>query len=324
VLSALTVTAAAIGALQFVEPLRAVPRPFERTAREALLLPPAAPTRNAFGKSGEVRIRIALPGEPVEYPLEVQGDASLLSYQWVRLQDSVAADSARTLGGASLEAPDAPGFYKLALVRGVERQVIDALTIAVLVPFKQKTGSTLEGYRIGTYLAERIGGDRDRPEGFVRVDAGDVNLPVTKHLRIGDFLTRDGQHSWPRYLALEPRLLDKLELVVAKVAELRGDSAVQVAVDVHSGFRTPAYNRRVPRAARDSRHQYGDAADIAIDANGDGRFTAADLAIVTRAVDSVEQEHPELVGGLGLYSSRRYNEPYAHIDARGRRARWRS
>ena len=95
-----------------------------------------------------------------------------------------------------------------------------------------------------------------------------------------------------------------------------------MAFDVHSGFRTPAHNAGVWRAARDSRHQYGDAADVAIDANGDGRVTLADELLVARAVDQVEDEHPDLVGGLGLYTSGRYRTPYVHIDTRGKRSRW--
>jgi uncharacterized protein YcbK (DUF882 family) len=95
-----------------------------------------------------------------------------------------------------------------------------------------------------------------------------------------------------------------------------------VAFDVHSGFRAPAHNAGVWGAARDSRHQYGDAADVAIDANGDGRVTETDELLVARAVDQVELEHPELVGGLGLYTSPDYQTPYVHIDARGKRMRW--
>ena len=317
----LVLLAAAVGVLQFDPPLAGFAAP--ETAAHAVA-PQAEPSRNAFGKSGEVKVRIALPGEPVEYPLEVQGDPMSLSYQWVRLHDQVAADSPRQLAGAEVIAPPLPGFYQLALVQGTERQVLEGLTIAVLVPFAAKTGPVLNGYPIGTYLSERLGAKKsEHPEGFVEVAASDVNVPLTKHLRVGDFISRDDRNAWPRYVAVSPRLLDKLELIVAEIAELRGGAEVQVAVDVHSGFRAPAYNRRVRRAAKDSRHQYGDAADIAIDANGDGRFTAADLKLVAWAVEEVERAHPELAGGLGLYSSRRYNQPYAHIDARGRRARWR-
>ena len=114
------------------------------------------------------------------------------------------------------------------------------------------------------------------------------------------------------------------ELVIARIGSWRGDTAnVRVGVSVHSGFRTPLYNRTVKRSARDSRHQYGDAADVTIDANGDGQYTLADSKLVVRAVEEVEGEHPDLVGGLGLYTSRRYRTPYIHIDARGTRARWR-
>jgi hypothetical protein len=74
-------------------------------------------------------------------------------------------------------------------------------------------------------------------------------------------------------------------------------------------------------AARRSRHQYGDAADIAIDANGDGRFTEVDSRLVGLAVEIVELRYPELAGGLGLYLDS--NTPFVHIDARGKRVRWR-
>jgi hypothetical protein len=40
-------------------------------------------------------------------------------------------------------------------------------------------------------------------------------------------------------------------------------------------------------------------------------------------VDLVEARHPELVGGLGIYTSRLYPTPYVHIDTRGERKRWR-
>jgi hypothetical protein len=78
----------------------------------------------------------------------------------------------------------------------------------------------------------------------------------------------------------------------------------------------------VPRAAGDSRHQYGDAADVVMDANGDGRITARDGMLVANAVERVEYEHPDLAGGLGLYTGRQFRTPYVHIDTRGKRARW--
>ena len=134
-------------------------------------------------------------------------------------------------------------------------------------------------------------------------------------------MTRDGQRLWPKYVAVRPELLDKIELVAAEVAKIRGlPDADHVAVNVHSGFRTPLHNGNVEGSAFNSRHQYGDALDVAFDTDGDGRFTAFDAQVAAAMTEMVERRHPGLVGGLGRYTSAR--EPYVHIDVRGKRARW--
>jgi hypothetical protein len=45
--------------------------------------------------------------------------------------------------------------------------------------------------------------------------------------------------------------------------------------------------------------------------------------MVGLAVEIVELKHPNLVGGLGIYTSGHTRTTYVHIDARGKRARWR-
>ncbi|HVE80251.1 MAG TPA: D-Ala-D-Ala carboxypeptidase family metallohydrolase [Gemmatimonadaceae bacterium] len=314
---------ATLGVAQLYKPAR---RLTGGTADAALAFPAAAPAPMGFGKSGEVSTRFALPGEVVEYPLEISGEAVGLAYQWVRAGETYMAHAPRPLLGPAVTAPEEPGFYQLAVVRAGRAEIVDGITLAVLVPFSAKVGTTLKGYKIGTYLAERLGGTAPSgaPVGFVEVDQADLERPLSKHFRLADFVTRDGQQTWPKYIAVNPRLLDKLELVVAEIRRWHGDGAnVELALDVHSGFRTPSYNRGVKRAARDSRHQYGDAADVTIDADGDGRFTAADSRLVALAVEVVERNHPELAGGLGLYTNRSNRTPYVHIDARGSRVRWR-
>lgn len=316
-------TIAAIGVLQF-SPIHPAPtEPFAALVRGRLS---AGASLNAFGDSREVRFRFALPGADVEFPLEVSGDPSALVYEWVGTRDTVLNGDLRPVNGAAFVAPTKPGFYHLAVIRGTERHIIPEPMLAVMVPFRQKVGATLNGYRIGTYLAERLS-YYDHPDGFLEVRESDVDLKVSTHLRLGDFVTHDGQADvWPKYIALNPRLLDKLELVFGQLGgslrlSPRGP-ALGLAFDVHSGFRTPVHNRGVWGAATDSRHQYGDAADIAVDADGDGRITMRDEMLVAQAVERVEQEHPDLVGGLGLYTSGQYRTPYVHIDARGTRSRW--
>ncbi len=282
-------------------------------------VPVRVPLRPAFGVSQAVYLRVAMPGQVIEYPVAPSTPDAGVTYQWTRASDNSVATEPLPLTGSVVVAPAQPGAYHLALVRGPARRLLDDVTLAVLTPFADKLGGVLHGYRIGRYPLEAFGGET--PLGFVEVMPGTARLPVSRHLRLEDFITHDGQPQWPRYVAVKPQLLDKIELVVDEVARLRGVSdPLRVAVNVHSGFRTPAHNGGVEGAAFNSRHQYGDAADVAIDANGDGRLDALDAQLVQSAAEVVEREHPELVGGLGLYTN--VASPYVHIDVRGTRARW--
>ena len=315
---------AAVGAFQFLQAADdATDRPIGTYLRRSVV-PLAEPSVSAFGSSGEVKLAFAMPAQEISYPLDVHGDPTSLEYAWMRVGDSTTSTSAQPLTSDKVSAPAQAGFYRLALIKAGQRREIEGLTLAVLVPFTEKERGMLRGYRIGTYLAERMRSKTPPPEGFLEIGPADVDLPITKHLHVGDFLNHDQVGVWPSYAAVNPKLLDKLELVIQEIARWHGDKAVaDIDIDVHSGFRAPEHNRRVRRAASDSQHQYGDAADVAIDANGDGRITAIDSRMVGLAVEIVELKHPELVGGLGIYTTGHASTNYVHIDVRGRRARWR-
>lgn len=315
---------AAIGVLQFYRPTSAIGRtPFRSVAGGNYSIGSAS--ENAFGRSGEVKVLFSMPGQRMEFPLAVGGDPAVLSYEWTSLRGTESGFTTQPLAGAEVAAPSIPGFYFLTLVNGEDRQIIREPVVAVMRPFQEKLGSMLNGYRIGTYLAERLRGGDQHPDGFLEVYPQHLDLAVSKHLRLRHFVTHDDQAEvWPKYVALNPRLLDKLELVFAQLASQQNEKSVdQLELDVHSGFRTPGHNRRISGAAKDSRHQYGDAADVVVDANRNGRFDQSDYRLVVAAVEAVERTHPDLAGGLGIYASGRYSKPYVHIDARGRRSRWR-
>lgn len=328
VATVLVALCAAVGVVQFYRPEAALGRtPFARLSGTASNLGSAS--GNAFGRSGEVKLLFALPGQKVEFPLAVGGDPTALTYEWTSLRGVETGFASQPIDGADITTPSNPGFYYLTLVRGKDRQIVREPALAVMRPFYEKLGSMLNGYRIGTYLAEKLRGgtDKEHPDGFLEVYPQHLDLAISKHLKVRDFITHDDQDDvWPKYIALQPRLLDKLELVLAELENQRGSIGAEereLEIDVHSGFRTPSHNRQVRRAARDSRHQYGDAADVVVDANGNGRIDGGDQRLVVAAVEAVERTHPDLVGGLGIYNSRRYATPYVHIDARGQRSRWR-
>lgn len=292
--------------------------PFARETRA----PAVSASPAVFGRSGQVRVQMVLPNEPFDFPLEVRGDPGSLAYAWVRAQDSAAVTPSQPLVGSSVVAPGFSGFYRLEIESEMGRRLIDSILIAVMVPYAAKIGQTINGYRIGNYRSGIEGEAPPPPRGFVEVTPESAELPVSKHLRFSDFITHDDQQDrWPKYVALDARVLDKVELVIAYVGAFRGGRNRTVEVDVHSGFRSPVHNQRVPRAARDSRHQYGDAADLAIDADGDGRVTWRDGMLVSLQVEQVERDFPQYVGGLGLYGNQN-GVPYVHIDVRGKRVRW--
>jgi len=219
-------------------------------------------------------------------------------------------------------------------VAGASR--LGRFSLITMRSFREKISGSVGPYRIG-YYPEENGRARseayENPEGFIEVTPENQDMRVSEHFRLRDFLTHDQAAVWPKYLVLREPLVDKLELVIQDLE----DRGIPVRnVQVLSGFRTPQYNLALGDGsgrARDSRHQFGDAADIYIDSNrdgrmddlnGDGRVNVRDTRIILAAVERVERTYPDLVGGTGLYHATGAHGPFAHIDVRGSRARWSS
>ena len=208
-----------------------------------------------------------------------------------------------------------------------------------LTPFSEKRGGRIGAYMIGSWPGERgargpskAPADRyANPRGFIQVTPQNKDMAVSEHFQLRDFLTKNQPNVWPKYLVLELRLIDKLELVLS---DLRSRGIETKGVTVMSGFRTPSYNAgggNTGGRAGLSRHMYGDASDIYIDNDGngtmddlnrDGRIDPGDARVILDAVDRVERAHPELIWGAGVYSACCGHGPFIHIDTRGYRARW--
>lgn len=232
----------------------------------------------------------------------------------------------RLFGGDALTRP---GVYP------VERTGHDRpFAFIALHPFTEKQDGQLGSYRIGYWPGERgvvQSWEYENPVGFIEVTLENQDLPVSEHFRLRDFLTHDQANVWPKYLVLREALVDKLELVISELER----SGIQVRhMTVMSGFRTPQYNATGGiTAGRDelSRHMYGDASDVFIDndgdgrmddLNGDGRIDYRDAQIIVAAVERVEASFKSLVGGAGVYKATAEHGPFVHIDARGDRQRW--
>ncbi|HEX4932655.1 MAG TPA: hypothetical protein VFV33_05705, partial [Gemmatimonadaceae bacterium] len=228
------------------------------------------------------------------------------------------------------EALAVPGFVQRYGERALKQPAVhlvardnDSIPFALIVqrPFGSKRGEVLNGYRLGRWPAERwiMARNYFNPDGFVEVTPQNVGLRLSDHFTLGDFLTHDQRDRWPKYVVLEEKLIDKLELVLA---DLAAHGIPTGHVVVLSGFRAPYYNDRGvgEGMARASRHQFGDAADLIIDDDGNGRMDdlnrdgvvdLRDTAPITAAIARVEKAHPDLVGGLGTYQAMGPSGPFA-------------
>ena len=225
-------------------------------------------------------------------------------------------------------APAQPGVSHLRITTASgEAMALQAIT---LVPFDHSTDA-IGAYAIGDYQDEPMNGDPvyDEPAGFVEVTRDLVDLPVSPHFRLGQFLAKQ-EADWPKYVALSAPLLVKLERLTAAV---RAAGRPADGLTVMSGFRTPAYNAAIGNTTVYSRHLYGDAADVFVDEDGDGvmddldgdgAVTRADAEWLAALVDGFENEpwYADLVGGLGIYDANPAHGPFVHVDVRGQRVRW--
>ena len=224
--------------------------------------------------------------------------------------------------------PNQPGLHPLTVTNTTNGASV-RLQIFVLSPWDHE-GRSLNGYRIGTYEeTARDGRERyEPPEGFVRVTDANRDARVSPNFRLHQFLCKQTEDT-PQYALVRPRLLRTLEAVLAAVNE-RGHDAP--TLHVMSGFRTPYYNRAIGNTTEYSRHLYGDAADIFVDTDGDGRMddltgdgrvTEADAKRLANIVARIPTEGRDtFVGGLSTYAPASHRGPFVHLDLRGTRARW--
>lgn len=313
-----------------LRPLRVTPVT-EADAGEPDRARPFAPGRSHFTvrfRNRALPYRVmgvtALPGEAIRVAVPEGDGPYRLSSQ---AGDAVEDEAARSW---TWRAPDAPGVYALQVTDTRTFRFVH-MNVFVLHPRGSAVGGVLNGYRIGSYPANPLGGDPDYlpPAGFAEVRQDEQDILVSPHFTVGQFLCH--QPGEPKYLALSQPLIVKLEAVLEAV---NGAGFEAPTLHVMSGFRTPHYHRRVlGRRTTYSRHMWGDAADVFVDVdgnhvmddlNGDGAVGISDARLFAGLVEEVEDSPgPGVkVGGLGIYRGSRVSGPFVHVDARGERVRW--
>lgn len=225
----------------------------------------------------------------------------------------------------ALQAPQEPGLHEVVF----ETEAGEAKTLNLLV-LHRADADNVQGYHLGVWPNRLYRGDENyrAPEYFAEVSEDMRDIALSPHFTLGQFLCKQADDSTP-HLIVSERLIIKLERVL-EAANARGWRADTFSV--MSGFRTPAYNAAIGNGEF-SRHIYGGAADVFIDAdadgrmddlNGDDRIDRADAAALYDLVESlsVQTDFAPYLGGLGEYGPTSWRPPFVHIDERGWRARW--
>jgi hypothetical protein len=278
------------------------------------------------GESGRLRAVILDPGEDLALEDVPEGARVGLAPRDGTHAPTAAEDP------DSAAAPGATGIWRLVLEAGSALKPVADFAVITRRPLAARRAGRVGLYYIGTWPTEREPHTGYRtPSGFIEVTKANQVTYVSQHFQLRDFLTHGQEDVWPKYLVLDMRLVDKLELVLA---DLEAHGVNTAGVVVMSGFRTPEYNANgglTAGRASLSRHMYGDASDIFIDNDGDfwmddinrdGKRDVGDARYLAAAAERVEKAHPSLIGGIGIYTPGPGHGPFVHIDTRGFRARW--
>ena len=225
-------------------------------------------------------------------------------------------------------APEAPGVHCIA-VREVGSPQSTCLNAFVMVPYEGE--DEINGYRVGQYQRTPLHGQPAyaMPGGLIEVTRANLGTWVSPHFRLAQFVGKQ-ESDYPKYLVLRTRLLLKLEAVLEELRE-RGIDADTLFV--MSGYRTPFYNASIGNRTKYSRHSYGDAADVFVDLDddgrmdditGDGKADLGDALLIYGMVEELARDtwFEPFEGGLGIYPPNPRFGPMVHLDTRGTKTRW--
>lgn len=121
--------------------------------------------------------------------------------------------------------------------------------------------------------------------------AADGNTKISAHFHVREFRSRDGTDP----VFISPQLVEILEKIRVHFGQ---------SVTVDSGYRTVAYNKKLPNSSPKSQHCNGLAADIKVK-----NCTPA-------AVAAYAETLLPNTGGIGTYST------FVHVDVRAKKSRW--
>jgi hypothetical protein len=291
--------------------------------------------RAVFRSSSHTVSLFALPGETLAFDLATYAGLPARMLPSIGMVADPHLDVALRNDRFQVTAPHDPGIYGVLFQepapQGAAKPLPYRMQIVVMQRAEAARNGILNGYPVGVFPSSGDG-ERwrfERPRGFVEITKANQDVPLTDHFRLGD-LDCKLERPYPHYAVIQTSLLVKLEGLVDTLNRrgLPGNY-----MKIMSGFRTPDYNREIGNETTFSRHIAGDAADLFLDRNGDGRMddvnrdgrvNRRDARLLLSIVEAMDEspEYGALVGGASAYRANGSHGPFLHVDARGYPARW--
>lgn len=290
-----------------------------------------------MGSAGTERLSLEVNGLEINLPLfsifVAPGDMVRIKSNepasTVKIESNNRIVAENKPGYWALKTPAKTGLYKLTCYDSQNNSRIQ-LNVFVVEPLEWVKNEKLEQYRIGIYPVPREIKKvwYESPKGLVRVTRENEDLLLTPHFRLGQFLCKQ-QSGYPKFVIVQENLLLLLEDLLTEVNR-RGYNIPTFSFI--SGYRTPFYNHEIGNV-KYSRHIYGDAADIYIDAdndgrmddlNSDGKIDISDAKVLYDIADTLTGTGDAHLfkGGLGMYKPTSFHSGFVHVDTRGSRVRW--
>ncbi|MCX7048181.1 MAG: hypothetical protein NTX50_22195 [Candidatus Sumerlaeota bacterium] len=217
------------------------------------------------------------------------------------------------------------------------------LSIFVQFPYNREGRGIVDNYPIGIYPDEnaaaatpavREHADKYRPpQWFARVAKSERGILISPHFKIGEFCTPYTDED-PTYVAISPRLIARLEALRDHlVAPDRKNPRLVILRAFLSPNEIGQLKRKGLKTVEFNRYQYGDAAAVIVDEDGDGvmddlnkdgKSDYFDVDYLSRIVEQIERESKS-PGGIFMYPGPSDpllpKTPYLSIDCRGLKAR---
>ena len=279
-----------------------------------------------------IKLFFVLPGEGVWLPEITEAEAfpeDFTPSQFQYIYKDYLPEYTIKKDRLAYRAPERPGYKRIPFMAGT-----DTALVITMLPYDSLVDGKIGDYVIGDYPDPYKGAKGEvavrpsaysPPKGFIVITQETETLHVSEHFTLGDFSRKWEKGLYPRYIVLDPRVPVMLEALMDTLESMGLPSNIKIL----SGYRSPLTNKKRGRK-KWSRHQYGDAVDIFVDGNNDGRMddlngdkkiNRADALFLLGIAEKVLKDMG-IDGGMGYYRGRRQGTPFIHVDLRGFYARW--